>query len=353
MNGAPFEVLRFRTTPATDDVALVELTGRFGATPDDGRVRLRVEHPERRLELRAVAAARDGDLWRATFAVPLDLVDDAAYALAMRGLVLELPDPDRAEDRTAQLARELNRMRRAVEAAEARAGEASAAADGRIEAALAEARERADARVSAAEGEANAARSSLLQAERRCSEADERLARAQQETGAVRRELEQAWEAARAGEQALQAALEAARDEAIDLRRALKQARAEVEAARREQAAAQEREGATRAELTRTVAVRGSGSGGEPRSRPDDDEPTRVAARGDDPPTLHDRPVPAGEPVERVRVLGGRARRAPDPDAPPTPVDAPPLDPPSHGPALIVLAGMLVLAAVVLALLLA
>lgn len=396
---APFEVLRFRAAPAGDDVALVELTGRFGGVPDDRPARLLVEAPHRRLELRAAASRQDGDTWRATFAVPLDLADEASYALAMRGMVLDLPEPDVTEDRVAQLARELNRMRRAVEAAEQRAAAVAAAAEQaaaeqvraveqRAEAALAEARQRADARVSAAEGEANAARSSLAQAERRRAEADERLADARRDTAAVRSELEQEREAGRAAVQALQVALEAARDETADLRRALKQARAEVEAARREQAAAMEREETARAELTRTVAVRS----GEPRARPepvtervrvlrpaggdgdeasvddepddedtgdepaleDDEPPTRVvrtpAPRRTDPPTLHDAPVPAGEPVERVRVLG-RERRAPDPGAPPTPVDAPPLDPPSRLGALFVLATLVGIAIVVLALL--
>lgn len=379
---APFEVHGFRATPATDDVALVELRGRFGGVPDDRPARLLVEGPRRRVELRATTSARDGDVWRATFAVPLDLAETGTYALAMRGVVLDLPDPDREEDRTAQLARELNRMRRAVEAAEQRAEAAAGGADAaaaervraaeqRADAALTEARQRADARVSAAEGEANAARSQLQQAERRLAEADERTAAVQRDLQAVRTELEQERDAGRAAVEALQVALEASRDETAELRRALKQARAEAEAARREQAAAQEREDSARAELTRTVAVRN----GEPRARPepvtqkvrvlgpvgapvDDDEdgapgdPPTAPVRRADPPTLHQEPIPAGEPVERVKVLG-RERRAPDPDEPPTPVDAPPLDPPSRTAALFALALILGVAAVVLALLLA
>ena len=373
---APFEVLGFTAAAASDDVAVVELTGRFDGAPDARPARLLVEGDGRRVELPATAAARDGATWRATFAVPLDLAERGAYALAMRGMVLDLPDPDRVDDRVAAMARELNRQRRAVEAAEARAAAATADADARAtaqvraaeeqaDAALAEARSRADARVGAAEAEANAARGQLAQVERRVAEAEERTLAVRRELDGVRGELDHERAANAAAVAALQQALEASRDETAELRKALKQARAEVEAARREAASASDRAETARAELARTAAVR-------PRAVPvpvedaleddaaepgedDDDEvtderPTAIVRRRD-PPTVHQEPIPAGERVERVRVLG-RERRAPDPDAPPTPVDAPPLDPPSRLGALFVLALLVGLAIVVLALLL-
>lgn len=307
---APFEVLGFTAAPASGDVAVVELSGRFAPGRRDPRPpRLLVEDGDRRVEVEAAAVAEDAAGWRGTYALPLELARSGAYALALRGLVLDLPDPDHADDRFAELARELNRLRRAVEAAE----------------------QRADARVAAAEAEANAARGQAAQVERRVAEADARTAATQGELAALRTQLVQEQDAARTAADALEHALEAARDEAAELRRALKTARAELEAARREQTAAEGRAQTVQAELTRTTVAR-------PRERVD-------------PPTLHAEPVPAGEPVERVRVLG-RERRAPDPDAPPTPVDAPPLDPPSRATALLVVTMLVLLVLVVLVVLL-
>jgi hypothetical protein len=351
---APFEVHGFCAAPASDDVALVELRGRFTDAPPPRAPLLLVEDDERRCELAPATSAADDGAWRATWAVPLQLADRAAYALVLPGLVLDLPAPDPTGDRVAAMARELNQQRRRVEAAE----------------------ERAEARVGAAEAEANAARGALGQVELRAAErtrdAEERAARLQAELEGTSAELAQERQASEAATSALRAALEVSRDQTTELRRTLKQMRAELEAARREHEAAREdlealrREQASARARHREAAADAVTAVAARRRAEDPDDPADFEELDDlevdhsddlpsraGPARAHPAPLPAGERVERVRVLG-RERRAPAPDAPPTPIDAPPLDPQPAGTLvrLAVLALLIGAALVVLVLLL-
>lgn len=135
-----FEVLAFRALPATGAVAVLELEGRFAASSprELGRPSLLLEGGGTggtQLACAPVAgpdaaAGPGGVPWRAAFAVPLTLLEDAAFALEVgRDLLVELPEPDRSGgddiDRLARLAREGNELRRALDAAEDRARRAA------------------------------------------------------------------------------------------------------------------------------------------------------------------------------------------------------------------------------------
>jgi hypothetical protein len=223
-----FEVLRFDAAPVTEDVAVVELEGRWrrGGPGPERHPRLIVEaEAAERLELPALAAGGDADRWHASFAVPAR--DGASYALGLRGVRLELPAPDERADgeRLVTLARELNAVRRRLDAATDETGRR-----------LAEAERIAGERDAVAEQRVSAAEERARAAEQRAGEAQETSIR-------LRTELEQARQAqalrdaeAQAGATALRESLESVREDNRELRRALKQARAELEAARRERA---------------------------------------------------------------------------------------------------------------------
>jgi len=93
-----FEVVAFLARPAEGGVAVLELRGRFTGTPSRhfDRARLRVERPAETAELSALHDAGEGaEVWSATFAVALDALQDATFALAIgRRLLLDLPAPD-------------------------------------------------------------------------------------------------------------------------------------------------------------------------------------------------------------------------------------------------------------------
>jgi hypothetical protein len=341
--GLRFEVLRFAAAPVSAEVALLELEGRFRAS---GRRRLGVPRlvSERDGDAREVApaaaddavAAPDGALWRAVYAVALELVEDGAFSLAVgREVLVDLPAPDVAgasTDREVRLAREANALRRTTD--EAR--DAAAAALASISAER-RAREEAEGAVT----EARLERDDLV---RRASGLEDELARVRREHAAelVRRDEER--EAALAARDVENTALADERvaeveAEAAEARRALRGARAEAEAARRD--LERERERAQVAEAAvprgRVTALAGEPVAGEPVH----DRPTAriatpadealAAAREEADRSLQgdgDRGGEAlttvmdgdGEPTEArgetVRVLGARRRR-PAGDGPP------------------------------------
>jgi hypothetical protein len=283
--GLRFEVLRFAAAPVSAEVALLELEGRFRAS---GRRRLGVPRlvSERDGDAREVApaaaddavAAPDGALWRAVYAVALELVEDGAFSLAVgREVLVDLPAPDVAgasTDREVRLAREANALRRTTD--EAR--DAAAAALASISAER-RAREEAEGAVT----EARLERDDLV---RRASGLEDELARVRREhaTELVRRDEER--EAALAARDVENTALADERvaeveAEAAEARRALRGARAEAEAARRD--LERERERAQVAEAAvprgRVTALAGEPVAGEPVH----DRPTaRIATPADE-----------------------------------------------------------------------
>jgi hypothetical protein len=296
-----FEVRRFGAEAAGADVGLLELEGRFRAPARRrlGRPALVVEGDGETLEVRAAAATDAvaepaGAAWRATFAVPVEALGAARFALAVgRELLLELPAPDAPPeaddgpaDRHVRLAREANAQRRRADEAREAAGAALARAD-----AEREARERADA-------EAEALRLERDDVTRRLAsvEADLAAARRDQAEVSVRRDealrtlvaehAEALAERDAAAARAVEQGVGAAQADANEARRALKAARGDLEAARRE--AERERERADRA----AAAV--------PRGHVAP-EPETAATE-----------APTERGAEGVRVLGAsRERRAP------------------------------------------
>ena len=129
--GSALEVVAFRAVPATADVAVLHLEGRFaGVRPRRfDRLRLHVTHGGGRAdELVPVDAtpSDEGDTvpFRASWAVPVQDVESAMFALAVgRDLLLELPAPHvEAPDGEpgsshVRLAREINELRRQADEA--------------------------------------------------------------------------------------------------------------------------------------------------------------------------------------------------------------------------------------------
>lgn len=114
--GATFELERFAVSPITADVVLLEIEGRLAGAPGRSAApRLLVERAGgARPEHVPVEATADDGLLRASFAVPAGDVEAARLALAVGGLLLDLPAPDIAEgrERTAALAGEVGLLRR-------------------------------------------------------------------------------------------------------------------------------------------------------------------------------------------------------------------------------------------------
>ena len=102
-----------------------------------GVPRLMAESDEGSREVAPAAANEaqaepDGGLWRAGYAVALEILDDGSFALAVeRELLVGLPAPDLAEtsgEREVRLAREANALRRTSDEARAAAAAALASA---------------------------------------------------------------------------------------------------------------------------------------------------------------------------------------------------------------------------------
>jgi hypothetical protein len=357
-----FEVLRFTAAPASGELAVLELEGRFRAPARRrlGAPKLLAEDREERLEVGAAdggdaTADPDGARWRASFAVPLRMLGHGDFALAVgREMLVDLPSPDRDEeaigagDLHVRLAREANALRALAD--EARA--AASAALGRADDERGE-RERLEAELRGERHAREELATRLGQFEAELNARDEALER-------VRREHEA--ELARRDEAARQEAddrVAVAEGDATELRRALKSARADIELLRRERDRAAGRAAVARADpvTTRLPApaaahpeqeasqpalplpegeevgpVRpssgapstsnGDGPAGDAGDGDGDggDAPTAVGA---DPesraPDEADEPDAAwgGDEHEGVRVLGGRPRRSRRGDEPP------------------------------------
>jgi hypothetical protein len=337
-SGLSFEVLRFAAAPVSAEVVLLEIEGRFRA---DARRRLGVprlvaERADRSREVAPAAADEalaepDGALWRASYAVALEALEDGDFSLAVgRELLVGLPAPDLgdgADDREVRLAREANALRRTAD--EARAAAAAALASVGTER---QAREAAEAEMA----EARMARDDHA---RRAATLDEELAQLRREHAAelVRRDEER--EAALAGRDAEAAhaaderafALEA---EVAEARRALRNARAEAEAVRRDLERERDRAAVAEAALPRgrVTELDGEPVDGDPL---DDRPTTRIETNGDEAPAAardeaaeprEDEDVTdvatleateqmappesvEGDPGETVRVLGARRPR--------------------------------------------
>ncbi len=242
--GTSFELERFSVSPVTAGVALLEVEGRLAGAPARARSpRLLVEHDDgARREHAPVEAIAGDEQLLVSFAVPVGDVEAAAFALAVGGLLLDLPAPDpvAGADRTVSLARELNALRRerSTLRAELAAGR---------EAAAGHAAELERVELAAAEREAEAeqaAQAHVAAAERAAQEhvtaADEALARHQAaanqvaidrvavaERGAQEREAELVRAAAEREEQLERTAVE----HHDELKRAAAQRRGELERA--------------------------------------------------------------------------------------------------------------------------
>jgi hypothetical protein len=284
-SGLSFEVLRFAAAPVSAEVVLLEVEGRFRADPRRrlGVPRLVVEQADRSREVAPAAADEalagpDGILWRASYAVALDLLDDGEFSLAVgRELLLGLPAPDLgdgADDREVRLAREANALRRTTD--EARAAAAAALASAGSER---QAREAAEAEMA----EARMARDDHA---RRAGALDEELAQLRLAHAAelVRRDEEREAAVAERDAAAAQAADERAmalETEIAEARRALRNARADAESMQRDLERERERAEAAEAALPRGRVTE---LDGEPvEGEPLDDRPTtRIDAAGDE-----------------------------------------------------------------------
>jgi hypothetical protein len=313
-SGLSFEVLRFTVEPVSAEVALLELEGRFRAETRRrlGVPRLMAESDEGSREVAPAAASEaqaepDGGLWRASYAVALEVLDDGSFALAVgRELLVGLPAPDLAEtsgEREVRLAREANALRRTAD--EARAAAAAALASVGTER---QAREATEAEMA----EARMARDDHA---RRAASLDDELSQLRREHAAelVRRDEEQAAALAGRDEEAARAAEERVAEleaEAAEARRTLRAARAEAEAMRRDLERERERAEAAEAAVRRGRVTELDGERvqtgeaddepSEPVAAPDADE-ALAAARADaheDDTEIFD--PPAGEPVTEV-----------------------------------------------------
>ena len=285
--GLSFEVLRFAAAPVSAEVVLLEVEGRFRADPRRrlGVPRLVVEQAEGSREVAPAAADEAladsaGTLWRASYAVALDLLEDGEFSLAVgRELLLGLPVPDLGEtdDREVRLAREANALRRTAD--EARAAAAAALVSAGAER---EAREAAEAEMA----EARMARDDHA---RRAASLDDEIAQLRRDQAAelVRRDEEH--QAALAGRDAEAAQVADQRAmvleaEIAEARRALRNARADTESVQRDLERERERADAAEAALPRgrVTELDGEPVDGEPldkrrTARIDDETYTEVA----------------------------------------------------------------------------
>jgi len=264
--GASFELERFSVSPVTADVVLLEVHGRLAGAPARAAAPRMLVEPAtggRREHAPVDAVTRDG-LLRASFAVPARDATAAGLALAVGGLLLDLPAPDpmSADDRTVALSREVNVLRHELtalraELAEGRDAAAEHAAElERQERAAAEreaAVERRAAEREAAADQVTIAR--IEEVERAASDRQAEFARAaakrqgelersasalEQELAGMRAGIEERDAVAAAERARLQDELGATRDEvaaanarAAGLSREERAARAELEALRR------------------------------------------------------------------------------------------------------------------------
>jgi hypothetical protein len=338
-SGLSFEVLRFTVEPVSAEVALLELEGRFRAETRRrlGIPRLMAESDEGAREVAPAAAEEaqaepDGGLWRASYAVALELLDDGSFALAVgRELLVGLPAPDPAEgtgEREVRLAREANALRRTADEARTAAAAALASVSAERQAREATEAEMAEARMARDDHARRAASLDDDLAQLRREHAAELVRRDDERTAALAGRDE---EAARAADERV-AELEA---EAAEARRGLRAARAEAESLRRDLERERERAQAADAAVRRgrVTELDGEPVEGDPDAEPPttvvgpdgdeaDERPTSVVApdgaEADDPAgsedatevaTVQRRETVEGDPGETVRVLGARRPR--------------------------------------------
>jgi hypothetical protein len=326
--GLSFEVLRFAAAPVSAEVVLLEVEGRFRADPRRrlGVPRLVVEQADGSREVAPAAADEAlaepaGTLWRASYAVALELLEDGEFSLAVgRELLLGLPVPDLGEtdDRDVRLAREANALRRTAD--EARAAAAAALVSAGAER---EAREAAEAEMA----EARLARDDHA---RRAASLDDEIAQLRRDQAAelVRRDEEhQAALAARDAESAQAAdqramVLEA---EIAEARRALRNARADTESIQRDLERERERADAAEAALPRgrVTELDGEPVAGEPlderRTARIDGEALTDVAEASEP--AGEVAAPAGEEATEVATLDQAEPVEPrSPTTPPEPI---------------------------------
>jgi hypothetical protein len=237
---AAFELLRFTAAPVGDAFVILDVEGRFGGAT--GRFARRphivVERGAEadRLELAPVHVDVDRDRWRAAYAVPVAAMDGARFGIALRGTLLELPEPDRValpaatEERSALLAREANALRRELEQLEERAAGAdarAAEADERARAAEAHA-QAAERRAAVAEERAEVLQRAVRELEQRVLAAEEEAAATQERAAAAEERAAAADERAATAEERATAADE--RAAAAEERAVAAERRAELEA---------------------------------------------------------------------------------------------------------------------------
>jgi hypothetical protein len=190
--GVTFELERFSVSPVTAEVVLLEVEGRLaGASPRAPSPRLLVEPATgARREHTPVDASLRDRLLRVSFAVPARDAAAPGLALAVGGLLLDLPAPDpmTAADRTVALSREVNVLRHELTALHAELAEGREAAAGhaaeleRQERAVAEREAAVERRVAEREAAADqAAGARIEEVEREASEREAELARAASE----------------------------------------------------------------------------------------------------------------------------------------------------------------------------
>jgi hypothetical protein len=342
-SGLSFEVLRFAAAPVSAEVVLLEVEGRFRADPRRriGVPRLVVEGADSSREVSpAVAdealADAGGSLWRASYAVPLELLDDGEFSLAVgRELLLGLPAPDLGDgigDRDVRLAREANALRRVADEAREAAAAALASTAAEREAREGVENEMSEARMARDDHARRAAQLDEELAQLRLAHAAELVARDEQLTAALTQRDEEAAQAA--DERAL--ALE---NDVAEARRALRNARADVESLQRDLERERERAEAAEAALPRgrvteldgepvegeplderpttRIDSDGNGNGDDAlaAARAEADEPrgeeaTEVAAidRPEQTEVFESPPIEA-DPGESVRVIGARRPR--------------------------------------------
>ena len=297
--GAAFELERFGLTPVTADVVLLEVEGRLRGGPARHRPpRLLVEPPYGpQREHAPVASTLQEEVVRVSFAVPTAEAQEAALALAVGGLLLDLPAPDPVGDveRVVALAREVNGLRHELTGLrEARRAEQEGVATEREAAEVRQAAVEAEAARRAADAERTAA---------------ERAAAAEQDAAARVADVERAAAARVAETEAASGEREAELERAGAEREAgLSRAAAEREAGLEHLIAERERE----RDAARAQVARGAGVAGAARLREDDNvklpadpeatvqlsaDPEATVQLSDDPEATTIAPDPADEPT--------------------------------------------------------
>ncbi len=324
---ASFELERFSVTPVSDETVLLEVGGLLqDVPPRSAPPRLLVEGTRRaRREHNALDHEVDGERLRASFVVSAADAETAGFALAVGGLLLDLPapDPTPGSDRTVALARELNGARRELTRLRARI-EADAEVVSGHAAELDAAREEGALRVQ--EAEQQVGELEVVSRQLETALADERDGAAQREAAAAagRQALERELEAARGdAEEARRAAAEATRREE-DSTAALQALRSELELAQRALEGRDAELARSADRHARAVARPRTAAGATAEHETVDPTVTQPSPEDDGQPDPVTPPTPEREPaLDSPPTLGGDAL----PDPQPTPEAEPVPDP--------------------------